>query len=192
MRNALRLLMLFAAVGLVPTVVSAQGIRASVTGVVKDTSGAVLPGVTIEVASPVLIEKTRSAVTDGSGQYRIVDLQAGTYSVTFTLTGFSSVKREGIELSGSFTATINADMKVGSLEETITVSGETPIVDTQSVRRQVVISDDVIKSMPAARAYAGIMMLIPSTITQAGANLDIQVTPGMLVFGGAGGRVNEA
>ena len=174
---------------LVPAMAFAQ---ASITGVVKDASGAILPGVTVEASSPVLIEKTRSAVTDGSGQFRIVDLRTGTYSVTFSLTGFSSVKRDGIELSGSFTATINADMKVGSLEETITVTGETPIVDTQSVRRQVVISDDVIKSMPAARAYAGIMMLIPSTITQAGANLDIQVTPGMLVFGGAGGRVNEA
>src|SRR5437762_5179592 len=174
---------------LVPAMAFAQ---ASITGVVKDASGAVLPGVTVEASSPALIEKTRSAVTDGTGTYRIVDLRPGTYSITFTLTGFSTVKREGIELSGSFTAAVNADMKVGALEETITVSGETPIVDTQSVRRQVVISDEVIKSMPAARAYAGMMMLIPSTITQAGANLDVQITPGMLVFGGAGGRNNEA
>ncbi len=134
----------------------------------------------------------RSAVTDGTGQYRVVDLRTGIYSVTFSLTGFSTVKREDIELTGAFTATINAEMKVGTVQETITVTGETPIVDTQSVRRQVTISNDVIKSMPAARAYAGIMMLIPSTITQAGANLDIQITPGMLVFGGAGGRNNEA
>src|SRR5438552_12616907 len=128
---------------LVPAVAFAQ---ASITGVVKDASGAVLPGVTVEASSPALIEKSRSAVTDSTGQYRIVDLRAGTYSVTFTLTGFSTVKRDGIELSGSFTAAVNADMKVGALEETITVSGETPIVDTQSVRRQVVISDEVIKS----------------------------------------------
>ena len=87
--------------------------QASITGVVKDTSGAVLPGVTVEAASPALIEKVRTAVTDGSGQYRIVDLRAGTYAVTFTLTGFSTVKREGIELTGSFTATVNADLKVG-------------------------------------------------------------------------------
>src|SRR5437762_3535121 len=174
---------------LVPAMAFAQ---ASITGVVKDASGAVLPGVTVEASSPALIEKTRSAVTDGTGTYRIVDLRPGTYSITFTLTGFSTVKREGIELSGSFTAAVNADMKVGALEETITVSGETPIVDTQSVRRQVIISDEVIKSMPAARAYAGMMMLIPATITQAGANLDVQITPGMLVFGGAGGRNNEA
>ena len=174
---------------LVPAAAFAQ---ASITGVVKDASGAVLPGVTVEASSPALIEKTRSAVTDGSGQYRIVDLRAGIYSVTFTLTGFSSVKRDGIELTGAFTAAINADMKVGAIEETITVSGETPIVDTQSVRRQVTVGNDVIASMPAARSYAGVMMLIPATTTQAGANLDIQVTPGMLVFGGAGGRTNEA
>jgi Carboxypeptidase regulatory-like domain len=174
---------------LVPAMAFAQ---ATITGVVKDASGAILPGVTVEASSPVLIEKTRAAVTDSTGTYRIVDLRPGTYSVSFALTGFSTVKRDGVELAGSFTATINADMKVGALEETITVTGETPIVDTQSVRRQVVISDEVIKSMPAARAYAGMMMLIPATITQAGANLDVQITPGMLVFGGAGGRNNEA
>ena len=174
---------------LVPAMAFAQ---ASITGVVKDASGAVLPGVTVEASSPALIEKTRSAVTDGTGTYRIVDLRPGTYSITFTLTGFSTVKRDGVELTGSFNATINADMKVGALEETITVTGETPIVDTQSVRRQVTVSNDIISNMPAARSYAGVMMLIPATTTQAGANLDIQVTPGMLVFGGAGGRVNEA
>ncbi|HVZ21424.1 MAG TPA: carboxypeptidase-like regulatory domain-containing protein [Vicinamibacterales bacterium] len=174
---------------LVPAMAFAQ---ASITGTVKDASGAILPGVTVEASSPALIEKTRTAVTDGTGQYRIVDLRAGTYTVTFTLTGFSSVKREGIELSGQFTATVNADMKVGAVEETITVTGETPIVDTQSVRRQVTVSNDVITSMPAARSYAGVMLLIPATTTQAGGNLDIQITPGMLVFGGAGGRTNEA
>jgi hypothetical protein len=166
--------------------------QASVTGVVKDSSGAVLPGVTVEAASDALIERVRSAVTDGTGQYRIIDLRAGIYTVTFTLTGFSTVRREGIELTGSFTASVNAELRVGSLAETITVTGETPIVDTQSVRRQVTVSNDVISSMPAARSYAGVMMLIPATTTQAGGNLDIQVTPGMLVFGGAGGRNNEA
>ncbi len=90
--------------------------QATITGVVKDASGAVLPGVTVEAASPVLIEKVRSAVSDGAGQYRIVDLLAGTYTVTFTLPGFSTVKREGIELTGSFIATVNADMKVGGVE----------------------------------------------------------------------------
>src|SRR4249919_3811964 len=102
--------------------------QAAITGVVKDASGGVLPGVTVEAASPVLIEKTRAVVSDDSGQYRIVDLRPGTYTVTFTLPGFSTVKRDGIELSGTFVATVNADLKVGALEETITVTGETPIV----------------------------------------------------------------
>src|SRR6188472_105819 len=93
--------------------------QASITGVVRDPSGAVLPGVTVEAASPALIEKVRSVTTDGSGQYRVVDLRPGTYAVTFTLTGFSTVKREGIELTGAFTATVNAELRVGSLEETI-------------------------------------------------------------------------
>ena len=102
-------LMSFAAVA------SAQGLSGSITGVVKDTSGAVLPGVTVEASSPALIEKIRSVVTDGTGQYQIVDLRPGTYTVTFTLPGFSTVKREGIELTGSFTATVNAELKVGAL-----------------------------------------------------------------------------
>src|SRR3982074_1418775 len=95
---------------------------ASIAGTVRDTSGAVLPGVTVEAASPALIEKVRTVVTDGGGQYKIEELRPGTYVVTFTLPGFSTVKREGIELTTGFTATVNADMKVGSLQETITVS----------------------------------------------------------------------
>src|SRR3989441_11565738 len=114
---------------LLPAAAHAQG---AITGVVKDTSGAVLPGVTVEAASPVLIEKVRSVVSDDTGQYRIVNLRPGTYSVTFTLPGFSTIKRDGIELTGSFVATVNADLKVGALEETITVTGETPVVDVQS------------------------------------------------------------
>ena len=191
MRGVARLLVLLAVAALIPSIASAQGVLASITGVVKDTSGAVLPGVTVEVSSPVLIEKTRSAVTDGSGQYRIVDLRAGTYSVSFTLTGFSTVKRDGIELSGSFVATINADMKVGAVEETITVSGETPIVDVQSTRRQTTLSGETVNAIPTARGYAGIMVLMPSIVTQSGTTADVQVVPGMVVFGGAGGRQNE-
>src|SRR3984893_18566029 len=115
----------FAVAVLLPGAVCAQEPqRASVTGLVKDSSGAVLPGVTVEIASPVLIEKTRSEVTDGSGLYRIIDLRPGTYTVTFTLTGFQTIRREGVELSGALTAVINADMKVGSVAETITVTGE--------------------------------------------------------------------
>ena len=108
-----------------------------------------------------LIEKVRSVVTDGSGQYRIVDLRPGTYTVTFTLPGFSPVKREGIELTGSFTATVNADLRVGALEETITVTGESPIVDVQSVTQQRVIGKDVSTAMPTGRSPYRVAVLIP-------------------------------
>ena len=129
---------------------SAAHAQASITGVVKDTSGAVLPGVTVEASSPALIERVRTSVTDESGRYRIVDLRPGTYTVNFTLTGFQSVRREGVELPGSFTATVDADLKVGSIEETITVTGDSPIVDVQSIRRQTVLDNDIISSIPAA------------------------------------------
>src|SRR5262249_43368979 len=115
---------------------------ASIAGIVRDTTGAVLPGVTVEAASPALIEKVRSAVTAGEGQYRIVDLRPGTYTVTFSLAGFNSLKREGVELTAGFTATINADLRVGALEETVTVTGASPLVDTQNVRQQRSVSDE--------------------------------------------------
>jgi hypothetical protein len=170
---------------------SAAHAQASITGVVKDSSGAVLPGVTVEAASPALIEKVRAAVTDESGRYRIVDLRPGSYTVNFTLTGFQSVRREGVELPGAFTATVDADLKVGSIEETVTVTGESPIVDVQSIRRQTVLDNEVISSIPATRAYNSLIQLMPNTVTQAGAAMDSQVVPGMVVFGGAGGRTNE-
>src|SRR3989441_1962784 len=107
----------------IPTLALAQAV---IAGAVKDSSGAVLPGVTVEASSPALIEKVRAAVTDGSGQYRIVDLRPGTYTVKFTLPGFKSVERAGIELSGTFTAQVNAPMEVGAVEETITVTSEAP------------------------------------------------------------------
>jgi carboxypeptidase family protein len=178
----------FALSALLPVAAHAQ---ASITGVVKDTSGAVLPGVTVEASSPALIEKVRSAVTDESGRYRIVDLRPGTYTVNFALTGFQSVRREGVELPGSFTATVDADLKVGSIEETITVTGDSPIVDVQSIRRQTVLDNDIISSIPATRSYNSLMQLMPNTVTQGGAAMDTQVVPGMVVFGGAGGRSNE-
>src|SRR5438552_7860269 len=125
--------------------------QASITGVVKDSSGGVLPGVTVEASSPALIEKVRSAVTDDAGVYRIVDLRPGTYTVEFTLPGFSTVKREGIELSGNFVATVNGELKVGALEETITVTGETPIVDVQSAQVQPTVSKDILAAIPSSR-----------------------------------------
>ena len=171
-----------------PSAVFAQ---ASITGTVRDTSGAVLPGVTVEAASPALIEKVRTATTDGNGQYRIVDLRSGEYTVTFGLAGFTTVKREGVNLEGTFTATINADLRVGALTETITVSGESPIVDVQSVKRQVVLDNATISAIPSSRSYNNLIQLMPNSINQAGAPTDVQVVPGMVVFGGFGGRSNE-
>jgi hypothetical protein len=135
--------------------------QAAITGVVRDPSGAVLPGVTVEAASPVLIERVRSVVTDDSGQYRIVDLRPGAYTVTFSLTGFNTVKREGIDLSGDFVATINVDLRVGGLQETITVTGETPIVDVQSARVQTVVDRDVLAAIPSSRGATGVQALVP-------------------------------
>ena len=108
----------------------------SIAGVVRDTSGGVMPGVTVEASSPALIEKVRTVVADADGRYSIIDLRPGTYTVTFSLVGFSTVKREGIELTGGFTASVNADLKVGGLEETITVSGQSPLIDTQSTQQR--------------------------------------------------------
>src|SRR5689334_18295042 len=113
MNRVVRLGCLFVlAVCLAPAVAFAQ---ASITGVVRDTSGAVLPGVTVEAASPALIEKVRSVVTDGGGQFRIVDLRPGTYAISFSLPGFATVRREGIELAGTFNATVNGELRVGAV-----------------------------------------------------------------------------
>ena len=121
-----------------------------IAGVVKDASGAVLPGVTVEAASPALIEKVRTVVTDGEGRYNIVDLRPGSYTVTFSLTGFSAFKRDGIDIPSGFTATVNADMKVGSLTETVTVTGESPLVDTRNARKQTIVSNDLLNVLPSS------------------------------------------
>ena len=170
---------------------SAAYAQAAITGVVKDASGGVLPGATVEAASPALIEKVRSVVTDTTGQYRIVDLRPGTYSVTVKLQGFTTVKREGIELSGSFVATVNADLKVGSLEETITVTGESPIVDVQSTRSQQIIDRNVLSAIPSSRNINGIQAIIPG-VTMSGDSGGIN---GSMQGGAAaihGGRANDS
>src|SRR2546427_7144344 len=128
--------------------VGAQQSPSGIAGVVRDTSSAVLPGVTVEAASPVLIEKVRTVVTDAEGRYDIVALRPGSYVLTFSLTGFSTVKREAIELTAGFTATVNAELRVGALEETVTVSGASPIVDIQSVHQQKVVSNELLAALP--------------------------------------------
>ena len=167
---------------LLPTLALAQ---ASITGVVRDTSGAVLPGTTVEATSPALTEKVRSAVADGSGQYRIENLRSGTYTVTFTLGGFATVRREGIELTGTFTATVNADLRVGGLEETLTVTGEAPIVDVQNTTQQRVFDSEVVDALPTGRQTSAMAVLIPGMITGLGA---VNYTGiGAQEVGGAGG-----
>ena len=146
---------------LLPSTTHAQS-NSGIAGVVKDTTGAVLPGVTVEAASPALIEKVRTGVTDSAGQYKIVNLVPGAYTVTFTLTGFSTVRREGIELTASFTANVNADLRVGSLAETITVTGETPTVDVQNVVTQRVVTRDILDAIPTgSKSVAHLGVLIP-------------------------------
>jgi hypothetical protein len=141
----------------IPSAAWAQSVFA---GTVKDSSGAVMPGVTIEAASPALIEKVRSAVTDENGVYRIIDLRPGVYTLTFTLPGFNTVTREGIELGSNFTATINVELSVGTLQESITVSGASPVVDVQSNVKQQVLSRDVLDAVPTAKTIQGLGQLV--------------------------------
>ena len=165
-RHIVLVLMLLVAI---PAIAHAQ---ASIAGQVRDASGAVLPGVTVEVSSPALIEKVRSVVTAGTGQYRIELLPPGAYTVTFTLPGFSTVKREGIQLTGTFTATIDTELRVGAVEETITVTGETPIVDVQSAAQQRVIDRELIDKLPTGRSPFAQLALIPGVVVAA-ANQDV-------------------
>jgi hypothetical protein len=170
---------------LLPAAAHAQ---ATLSGIVKDPSGAVLPGVTVEVSSPVLIERTRSATTDTTGVYQIVELRPGTYTVTFSLMGFSTVKRDGVNVSGSGVITINADLAVGNVSETIQVTGETPVVDVRSVRRQSVIDNQVINELPVSRSYGSILAAVPS-MQGAGANSAASQNPSF--FSIHGGPANE-
>ena len=158
MRGIVRALAAFMLFVLAPGVVYAQ---ATLAGIARDTSGAVLPGVTVEAASPVLIEKVRTAVTDETGRYTIPDLRPGTYTVTFTLTGFRTVVRDGVELSGTAVVTVNADLSVGGVQETITVSGETPVVDLQSTTRQAVMDQEIVSAIPSSRTPFTVGVLIP-------------------------------
>ncbi len=164
--------------------------QASIAGSVRDNSGAVMPGVTVEASSPALIEKTRSVVTSGTGQYAIVDLRPGTYSVTFTLPGFNTVRREGIELTGNFVASVSVEMRVGAVAETVTVSGEAPIVDVTNSRRQQTISGEVIATIPSSRQYFGLTTLVPALNIQ-GNDIGGASGPIFSVFQTHGGRRNE-
>ena len=147
---------------LLPAMAWAQAESGQVVGVVKDTSGAVMPGVSVEAASPALIERFRAAVSDEQGRYRVVDLRPGLYTVTFTLPGFSTLRREGIELTTGFTATVNAELKVGALEDRVTVTEEAPLVDVQNIQQQITISRNTLDALPTSRRPAQLITLIPA------------------------------
>ena len=183
--RAVRFLLVAGLLLALPTAGLAQAV---IAGAIKDTSGAVLPGVTVEVSSPALIEKVRTAVSDGNGLYRIEDLRPGAYIVTFTLPGFATLKRDGIQLTGTVTASVDADMRVGGLEETVTVTGESPIVDVQSAKHETTLNNDVLKSIPTVRSYNAMVVVVPGVVT----NLNDTVTgTSTTQFPIHGGRNNE-
>jgi len=158
---------------LLPALSSAQLTgSAGIAGVVRDTSNAVLPGVTVEASSPALIEKSRTVVTDDRGQYKIVGLISGTYTVTFTLEGFTTIQREGIELTANFTATVNAEMQVGGIQETVVVSGQSPVVDVQSTSVRNLLPKSALDALPVGKTLEAFVAL----------------TPGMSVAGAGGGN----
>ena len=185
MRAMVRVLVLVVSALVIPHIALAQAV---IAGSVKDTSGAVLPGVTVEASSPVLIEKVRNAVSDSNGVYRIEDLRPGTYTVTFTLPGFATMRREGIVLTGTFTAAIDAEMKVGGLEETVTVTGESPIVDVSSARRETTIDNEILKAIPTVRSYNALVVVVPGVVTNLN---DTVVGTATTQFPIHGGRNNE-
>ena len=162
-RVVLSVALLCAAVVFLPGISHAQD-RAAIAGVVKDTSGAVMPGVTVEVSSPALIEKTRTAVTDNAGQYKIVDLGPGIYEVSFTLAGFKTVRRANVILEGSLTPTVNAELQVGALTEVLTVTAESPVVDVVNNQQSFVANRDVLDAIPTTRRdTTARALLIPGT-----------------------------
>jgi carboxypeptidase family protein len=186
MRLVRHALVTVCALVIVPAAALAQ---ATLAGTVKDPSGAVLPGVTVEASSPVLIERIRTATTDATGQYRIESLQPGTYSVTFALAGFSMLKRDDVIVSGTGVVKIDAEMKVGAVAETVTVTGESPIVDVQSTKRAVTLDNETMRNLPSVRSYSYLLTAVPgvqSNIT------DVNTGPVFAIFPVHGGRGVES
>ena len=146
---------------------SAQTLPTSIAGVVRDSSGGVMPGVTVEASSDVLIEKVRTAITDEHGEYKIIDLRPGTYAVTFSLTGFSTIKRDGVELQSGFAAKIDAELRVGALEETLTVSGQSPVVDVQNTSQVKTVSAEMLFALPMTKD-GGYQIVLRKPLTAAG------------------------
>src|SRR5688572_197077 len=185
MRQIFRVACVLAVILFHPALALAQ---ATLAGTVRDASGAVLPGVTVEASSPALIEKVRTTTTDDSGQYRIEALPPGTYTIVFTLPGFTTVNREAVQVSGAGVIAIGADLRVGGVQETITVTGETPVVDVQSTRRQQVLDNELVNALPSSRGYGALLNAVPAI---QGGYMTAQVTPAMTFFTTHGGRPNE-
>src|SRR5262245_38832729 len=157
--KTMRLLIVVLGVLWLPNLAAAQSASTgAIAGIVRDATGAVLPGVTVEVSSPSLTQ-IRTAVTDATGQYKLVDLAIGTYTVAFTLPGFSTTERKGVELSAGFTAPVNAEMRIGAVEETVTVQAASPVVDIQSVRTQSVLKRETLDALPGGKNFASLVSL---------------------------------
>src|SRR5438094_5530711 len=171
---------------LLPTAAFAQ---VTLAGTVKDPTGAVVPCVTIEASSPVLIEKIRTALTDAAGQYRIESLQPGTYTVTFTLTGFATLKRDDVIVSGAGVVKIDAEMRIGTVAETVTVTGESPVVDVQSTRRAITLDNETMRSLPSVRSYSYLLTAVPGLQPNV---TDVNTGPVFAIFPVHGGRGVES
>ena len=146
---------------LVPATALAQGETGAIAGAVRDSTGLALPGVTVEASSPALIEKVRTVATDGEGRYQLINLRPGDYTVSFELPGFNRVIREGVTLTAAFTATVNAEMRVGGVEESVTVVGSSPVVDVKGVVQQRTVSREVIDALPTSKTFGALASLIP-------------------------------
>ena len=160
----------------------------AIAGVVHDASGAALPGVAVQAESSALIEKVRTVVTDGSGQYRIEDLRPGTYKVTFTRARFGPYVRDGVEITSAFTASVNAQLAPGDFAETITVKAAAPAVDVRSAGAATTLRDDIVKALPTVRSYNALVVLIPGVVTSGN---DVVTGTSTTAFPIHGGRGNE-
>src|SRR5262245_44696315 len=174
------LLMLACLVG-VPTSAFAQ---AALSGTVKDPSGAPISGVVVEASSDALIEKVRTTLTDDAGRYRIEGLRPGTYQVKFTREGWTPHQQDSVELTGALTATVDAELSVGGLTETIIVTRDSPILDVNGTQREVTLSGALVRSIPTVRSYNALLPLIPGVVTTVNDTVTSTATTSFPIHGG--------
>jgi hypothetical protein len=129
---------------------SAQSQTGEIFGKVTDSTGGVLPGVTVTVSGPVLLQPL-TAVTGATGTFQFPRIEIGTYSVKFELAGFKTVVNEGIKITVGFSAAVNAQLGISTVQETITVTGESPIVDTKNTGTKQTFTNELLQSIPSAR-----------------------------------------